>query len=652
MDPLVLQAPKYDKQCFINFIITLILKVVPCGPVYLFHNLEISMKKTIQALLLAASVILLLAGQSFAFDQGNGFLCVNDTNDLAADLQSALDEITPDNRPDSNLRLISSTFTVPNDPNGHFNVQTNHSLSISGGWNANCSTRTDNPTLTVLQGGTNQTDPGGVLSIIIINNTSAVTVDIANLTIQNGLSELDGGGFSFEHDVTDTSVVATLNIVDIIAQSNSTRTFGSGISIFDWGTNGLNANISNCIVQDNTVVASSGGGPAGIYIDNLGGPIDVSISKCQILDNSAEFDGSGLYIDTGDGDAFLVNNVIAGNTISDDSGGGIYIFNIDGNDSTITNNTITGNATNGSVVGFQDGGGIYVEVNDSNSMLDIYNNIIYGNSANGDGSDIFIFNPNDNEVDIKNNNFDTTQDSGFYIESALNLSIENNLDGIDPLFDDAGNNDFHLTAQSPVIIMGDNNAPAVPPDDLDGAPRPVNGTVDMGAYEFQGAVSTTTTLPGSTTTSTTTTSTTTTTVPGGTTTTTTTLPPTTTTTTLPGSTTTTTVPSGGGGGGGGGGCFIATAAYGSYMADDVMVLRDFRDKQLLTNPAGRAFVKFYYAYSPPIADYIAQHDGLRALTRAALAPLVFAVKSPVSAGYIFLIAGIFFLGLVTSRKEY
>jgi hypothetical protein len=448
---------------------------------------------------------------------------------------------------------------VPNDPTGHFNIATDHSLTISGGWNSNCSAQTDDPELTVLQGGTNQTGSGGVLSIIIIDNTSSAIVDIANLTIQNGLSELDGGGLSFEHNVTGTSQLATLNIADIIAQDNSTSTFGSGIAIFDWGTNGLHVNISDCIVKNNTVVTSSGGGPAGIYVDNLGGPIDVSISKCQILDNSAELDGSGLYIDSGNGEAVLVNNIIAGNTVSDDNGGGIYILNIDNGDSTITNNTITGNATNGSVDDFQDGGGIYAELNNSNSMLDIYNNIIYGNSANGVGSDIFIFNPNDNEVDIKNNDFDTTQDSGFYIESAVNLSLGNNLNDVDPLFDDAANNDYHLTEQSPAIDMGDNSAPARPSDDLDSDPRPVNGTVDMGAYEFQDG-----TTPSTTTTTTSTTSTT---LPGGTTTTsttTTTVPPvttsttsTTTTTTLPGSTTTTTVP--GKKSGGGSDCFINTA---------------------------------------------------------------------------------------------
>ena len=75
-------------------------------------------------------------------------------------------------------------------------------------------------------------------------------------------------------------------------------------------------------------------------------------------------------------------------------------------------------------------------------------------------------------------------------------------------------------------------------------------------------------------------------------------------------------------GGGGGGCFIATAAYGSYMEKHVKVLRDFRDDFLLTTPWGTAFVKAYYRYSPPIAVVIAKYAVLRTLVRVALMPLV------------------------------
>ena len=88
------------------------------------------------------------------------------------------------------------------------------------------------------------------------------------------------------------------------------------------------------------------------------------------------------------------------------------------------------------------------------------------------------------------------------------------------------------------------------------------------------------------------------------------------------------------GGGGGGGCFIATAAYGSYMADEVMLLRQFRDKWLIPNSAGRAFVDFYYKYAPPFADFISGNNTMRFTSRLALTPLVFGIKYPAVSGLI------------------
>ena len=73
---------------------------------------------------------------------------------------------------------------------------------------------------------------------------------------------------------------------------------------------------------------------------------------------------------------------------------------------------------------------------------------------------------------------------------------------------------------------------------------------------------------------------------------------------------------------GGSACFIATAAYGSSIEPKVTLLRKFRDRFLLNNRMGNAFVDFYYEYSPPIANFIAIHASLRAATRWVLLPVI------------------------------
>jgi hypothetical protein len=72
----------------------------------------------------------------------------------------------------------------------------------------------------------------------------------------------------------------------------------------------------------------------------------------------------------------------------------------------------------------------------------------------------------------------------------------------------------------------------------------------------------------------------------------------------------------------GGMCFIATVVYGRPMADELQVLREFRDEYLLTNPPGQALVDVYYSVSPTIAEFITEHPSLKPIVRAGLLPVV------------------------------
>jgi len=79
------------------------------------------------------------------------------------------------------------------------------------------------------------------------------------------------------------------------------------------------------------------------------------------------------------------------------------------------------------------------------------------------------------------------------------------------------------------------------------------------------------------------------------------------------------------------GCFIATAAYGSYLEPNVQVLRNFRDKWLVGNPLGTRALHFYYTNSPPIAVYIEQNKYAALFVRVLLTPIVYIIKYPLMA---------------------
>ena len=99
------------------------------------------------------------------------------------------------------------------------------------------------------------------------------------------------------------------------------------------------------------------------------------------------------------------------------------------------------------------------------------------------------------------------------------------------------------------------------------------------------------------------------------------------------------------------GCFIATAAYGSYFENHVKILREFRDKVLLTNELGKRFVKLYYTYSPAIATNIAQNEYAKMGIRVVLTPVVYLIKYPLYSLILLLLGIALLINMQLKRKN-
>ncbi len=69
-------------------------------------------------------------------------------------------------------------------------------------------------------------------------------------------------------------------------------------------------------------------------------------------------------------------------------------------------------------------------------------------------------------------------------------------------------------------------------------------------------------------------------------------------------------------------CFIATAVFRDLDAPQVELLRRMRDRLLLPHAWGRAFVRTYYRWSPPVADWLKGHRLASEIVRVGLLPLV------------------------------
>jgi hypothetical protein len=114
------------------------------------------------------------------------------------------------------------------------------------------------------------------------------------------------------------------------------------------------------------------------------------------------------------------------------------------------------------------------QVDGVTETLQVYNNIIWGNTAGSNGADVHLAGTGQRKEFVNN---DASGLFGIWDLFTGNMDMA-------PVFADAANGDYHLTAGSPCVNAGTNSAPQLPATDLDGDPRIAGGRVDMGAYEF------------------------------------------------------------------------------------------------------------------------------------------------------------------------
>jgi hypothetical protein len=227
--------------------------------------------------------------------------------------------------------------------------------------------------------------------------------------------------------------------------------------------------LNDCTLIDNWA-GSQGGGASGCPLNNC-----VLIGNWQMTYNYGGFGGGGAY------GCWLTNCLLLTNSTIAGGGGAFY--------STLVNCVLVGNSGHS-------GGGAEVST--------LYNCSLMGNQSGASGCTL-------NNCTLTGNSSEwtpvvdgsTLNDSIIYFSSASNYSDSCVLNyccttplpstGVGNTTNDPGlvdwvNGNLRLQPSSPCINAGYNGY-VTTPIDLDGNPRIVGGTVDMGAYEYQNPTS-------------------------------------------------------------------------------------------------------------------------------------------------------------------
>jgi hypothetical protein len=201
------------------------------------------------------------------------------------------------------------------------------------------------------------------------------------------------------------------------------------------GGGAFNCTLYNCTLNGNSAAMDPGGGGAVIS----------TLYNCTLRGNSATYWGGGAHFCT------LYNCTLGGNWALYGGGGA--------SSGTLYNCTLTGNSARGY------SGSHYAGSGGGAVGSTLYNCILCYNTAAAGA------------------NYDSSSTLNYCCTTPLPTNGVGNISN-GPLFVDSANGNLRLQANSPCINAG-SNAYVTTSTDLDGNPRIVGGTVDMGGYECQ-----------------------------------------------------------------------------------------------------------------------------------------------------------------------
>ena len=250
-----------------------------------------------------------------------------------------------------------------------------------------------------------------------------------------------------------TKKAVTIDASNLLDASTS----APGLTISGQGASGILYLNEGADVEIDGITFTNG------YANGTGGAIYVygatlSLNNCAVTNNAVTSLGGAIYVASSS--VFTATNcLVAGNAAI--NGGGLALYG----KTTLYNCTIVCNTAK------DKGGGVFLS---GAAVLNAYNTIIAGNSASS-GPNVCCF-----ISTAVANAYNTLSDYAAWANGENNLTYS----AAKQLFTNAEAGDYTLADDSQAINKG-NNQYATATVDLAGNPRVFDGTVDLGAYEYQ-----------------------------------------------------------------------------------------------------------------------------------------------------------------------